>query len=230
MFKPHGDKHFMVDEALLDRLAGYANLADDDVVLEVGPGTGNLTGHLVGRCSQVIAVEKDRTLSRSLAKKFGNRIKLLEGDVLKMRLPEFDKCVSNLPYSISRKFMVKLLTLDFEAAVLVVQSEFADKLNAKPGNDNYRMISALAQSTAEIEILERIPQEAFDPKPNVTSTAVRIRPKRRAGQEYINFLNNLFNHKNKKLRNIMDGLSESVGEKRPVELEPEELVSIYESL
>lgn len=227
MFKPHGDKHFMVDESLLARLIDYANVGSEDTVLEVGAGTGNLTKHISGVAGEVIAVEKEESLFRILKKKFSDSVQLVHVDILKVSWPKFNKCVSNIPYSISRKFIVKLLQKRFKVAVLVVQYDFAEKLLAKAGSENYRFISALTQSTSEVEILEKITPDSFAPRPNVTSAAVRITPRITAESDYIVFLNNLFNHKNKKIRNILEDAPEDVGQRRPYELKPEELLSFY---
>ncbi|MFH1403999.1 MAG: 16S rRNA (adenine(1518)-N(6)/adenine(1519)-N(6))-dimethyltransferase RsmA [Candidatus Altiarchaeota archaeon] len=226
------DEHFMVDEELLERICGYATLTEDDVVLEVGAGTGNLTEHLSRLAGTVFAVEKNTEFYGTLEERFTDspNVHAIHGDALKTDFPAFNKMVSNIPYSISRRLVKKLILHGFESAVLVVQKEFAEKLAAGAGDGNYRMISALTQSTGEIELLEKIPPESFEPPPKVWSTAVRLLQQHKPTAEYAEFLNNLFNHRNKTIRNIITGYAGRHSDKRPYELSPTELMEIHSQL
>lgn len=223
------DRHVMVDEDLLARICDYASVSVKDTVLEIGAGTGNLTEALLGRGCKVIAVEKDDRFYDYLAKAFPRQEKLtlISGDATKMKLPSFTKVVSNLPYSISKKITLHLLNQDFKFAVLVYQREFAEKLTAKPGTQNYKFISALAQSAADLEILEEVPSSAFQPQPNVWSAVVKLTPKKKLGEDYISFLRDLFNHKNKKIRNILSKAPDEFADARPCELSPGELYRLH---
>jgi 16S rRNA (adenine1518-N6/adenine1519-N6)-dimethyltransferase len=223
------DERFMVDSGLLHRICGYADLCEHDVVLEVGAGTGNLTEVIAGYACRLIALEKKDDLFVELEKRLKDRgnVSLIHGDVLKVTLPEFNKVVSNIPYSISRRLLKRLLLHGFDTAVLVVQSEFAGKLNAPAGNRKYRMISALTQSSCSIEELEDVPPSAFKPPPNVHSTVVRLKQHSKPTPEYAEFLNNLFNHRNKKLSNIIPGYRGKCADSRPSELKPEEFLTLF---
>ncbi|MFH1788052.1 MAG: 16S rRNA (adenine(1518)-N(6)/adenine(1519)-N(6))-dimethyltransferase RsmA [Candidatus Altiarchaeota archaeon] len=224
-----GDRHVMVDEELLRRLCDYAQVSGEDTVLEIGAGTGNLTEALLERGCRVVAVEKDARFYDYLAQAFKGegKLTLLGGDAVKIRLPAFNKVVSNMPYSISRKITERLLGEDFTVAVLVYQREFAQKLAARPGAVNYRFISVLAQSACKIEVLEDIPPEAFRPKPKVRSCAVKLSPGKKLGEDYVVFLKNLFNHKNKKIRNILDEAPAEYAEKKPVEMSSAEFSRLH---
>jgi len=217
----------MVDEKLLDWLVGKAELKAEDRVLEVGAGTGNLTEEIAKK-ARVWAVEKDRDLCARLRRRFkGNpNVTVVEADALRVELPGRDKVVSNIPYSISRELTERLILGGLGVAVLVTQREFAEKLLGKPGGDNYRMLSVLAQTTCDIEPLGRIPGEAFDPKPKVESAAVKLVQKWVPPKEYIPFLNRLFSGKNKKIRNIMD-VPEGYRQMRPGEMTPQELRELF---
>jgi 16S rRNA (adenine1518-N6/adenine1519-N6)-dimethyltransferase len=114
--------------------------------------------------------------------------------------------------------------------VLLYQKEFAEKLLAVPEDHQYRFISVLAQSSAEIRVLEDVSPEAFEPKPNVRSCVVELRQKKRLDRRYADFVRELFNHKNKKIRNIIENAPEDFLEKRPTSLSPSEVSALYKTV
>ncbi len=224
------DRYFMVDERLLGEIVGFAGLCPQDVVLEVGAGSGNLTEYIAEKC-KVIALEKEHDLVGRLRKRFDSNtnVDVIECDALKYVFPPHNKIVSNIPYSISRKLVERFITGGFELAVLVVQREFAEKLCANPGHPNYRMLSALTQSTCSAEILCDIPPEAFEPRPDVTSSVIRLRQSWRPPSAYIPFLNSLFSQKNKKIRNILKDPGQ-FSQLKPLDLPPEGFKSLFERI
>jgi len=168
--------NLMVDRGLIQRLCVYASVSRADSVLEIGAGTGNLTGELAARAGRVYAIEKDPKLYGILCRRLGGAgsVSLLCADALRVSLPCFDKVVSNMPYEISRRGLERLLSMKYGLAVMVFQREYARKLAAPAGADNYRFISALAQSCSKVEVLEDVPPEAFRPAPHVCSSVVRL--------------------------------------------------------
>ncbi|MFH1055362.1 MAG: rRNA adenine N-6-methyltransferase family protein [Candidatus Altiarchaeota archaeon] len=221
------DQRFMVDDGLLDEIVGYGELRSGDVVLEVGAGEGELTEKIAVQ-AKVTAVENDHRLYRVLERRFkgDSRVFLLHGDALRVEYPPHNKIISNIPYSISRKLVERFILNGFDTAVLVVQSEFAKKLGAKPLYGNYRMVSVLAQSTCDVEVLRGIPADSFHPKPNVSSSVVRLKQVWRPPEGYLTFLNRLFSLKNKKIRNIME-VPGAYLQKRPCEMTPQEILGLY---
>lgn len=207
-------QHFMVDKNVLRKVVGYAHLDWNDTVLEIGAGEGALTEELRKKC-RVIAIEKDDKLFIKVKEKFPDH-KIINGDALKIEWPQFDKCVSNLPYSISKPFVLKLLQHDFQVAVLVLQKEFAEKLAAKPGSKNYGVTSVCAQACCDIELLDKVPRNAFKPQPHVTSQIVRLKLKKTLDRDFLGFVTEVFQLRNKK-----------AGEKRVFQLTPHELFAIY---
>lgn len=222
--------NLMIDNALIKRICDYADLKKADCVLEIGAGTGNMTLALSERVRMVYAIEKDIHLFHILEKRLAGteNVELLCGDALKIDLPEHDKVVSNMPYEISRKGVERLLAEKYNLAVLVFQKEYAEKLVAKPGNDIFRFISALAQSCSDIEVLEEIPPGAFDPAPPVNSAVVRMRQKSVLEKEYINFLHRLFDHRNKRIGGLFKGKDMGAySDRRGYELSSDELHAAY---
>ena len=171
---------FMVDRELLARMVDYGEVSRADRVLEVGAGLGFLTEVLAGRAGLVLAVEADPRLFRLLKERFSRRenVKLYLGDFLKLRLEGlYDKVVSNPPYSIASPMLFKLIEAPFKLAVLTLQREFAERLNAQPGMRSYGRLTVSAYYWVEVEILEHVKPEAFYPRPEVSSVVVRLKPR-----------------------------------------------------
>lgn len=159
-------------------------LRPTDVVLEVGPGTGNMTMKLLEKTKKVIACEIDPRLAAELQKRvqgtpFQTKLHLIVGDVLRTDLPFFDICVANLPYQISSPFVFKLLLHRpfFRCAVLMFQREFAQRLVAKPGDKLYCRLSVNTQLLARVDHLMKVSKNNFRPPPKVESSVVRIEPR-----------------------------------------------------
>jgi len=220
----------MTDPALIRKICDYASLGGKESVLEIGAGTGNLTAELAGRAGRVYAIEKDPRLFSVLEGRLKGalNVELICGDALRMHLPETDLWVSNMPYSISRKAVERMLSVNYHRGVIVFQREFAEKLVARPGSDSYRFISAYAQSCAEIEVLDTIPPEAFSPRPRVYSSIVRFRQSLLPEKEYVRFLRTLFTQKNKTLGKVLrTSVPSDYAKKRAGRLTPEELRRLY---
>jgi len=180
---PNRDQHFLVDDRVLDRLPGYAREADADLshVLEVGAGTGALTDRLLAVADRVTAVERDPDLVAFLREEFApevdaGRLTVVEGDALDVELPDFTASVSNLPYGASSEIAFRLLPRG-RPMVLMFQREFAERMAADPGTDEYGRLSVTAGHYADVEVVEPIPPEAFSPPPAVDSAVVRTTPR-----------------------------------------------------
>jgi 16S rRNA (adenine1518-N6/adenine1519-N6)-dimethyltransferase len=170
-------QHFLVDRRVLARIGDYASLTGEDRVLEIGPGTGNLTEVLSARAGKVYAIEVDPVLASDLEGRYPN-VAVTKGDALKVPLPDYNKIVSNLPYQISSMITFRLLERPFDLAVLMYQREFAQRIVASPGSGEYGRLTLNVSFRAEAEILERVPRTAFRPRPQVESAIVRLRPRK----------------------------------------------------
>jgi len=173
-------QNFLVDRAARDLIISSSNLHRSDVVLEVGPGRGFLTEALLSEAGKVIAVEKDSRLVTILRHKHGRnrRLRIIQGDILKIRLPRFNKVVCSPPYYISSRLILLLISKRFRCAVLTLQREFAERLAAKPGSRDYGRISVMVQHKSSIELTGVIPRDSFRPVPKVDSAVVVIRKRK----------------------------------------------------
>ena len=211
---PNRDQHFLVDDRVLDRLPEYAREADADLshVLEVGAGTGALTDRLLTVADRVTAIERDPDLVAFLREEFApeidaGRLTIVEGDALDVELPEFTTSVSNLPYGASSEIAFRLLPRG-RPMVLMFQREFAERMAAEPGSDEYGRLSVTAGHYADVEVVEPIPPEAFSPPPAVDSAVVRTRPRDPAYEVpsddfFMGFLRAVFTQRRKTMRNAV---------------------------
>lgn len=177
-------QHILKNPLIVTSMVEKAALRPTDVVLEVGPGTGNMTVKLLEKTKKVIACEIDPRLAAELQKRVQstpsqNKLQLIIGDILKTELPFFDVCVANLPYQISSPFVFKLLLHRpfFRCAVLMFQREFAQRLVAKPGDKLYCRLSINTQLLARVDHLMKVGKNNFRPPPKVESSVVRIEPR-----------------------------------------------------
>lgn len=229
--RPEGrsDQHFLVDERVLDRIVGYAPEVEDGHALEVGGGVGNLTQRLTEKYDRVTVVELDRELARFLDGEFGDNVEVLQGDAVDVPLPEFDVSVSNLPYSASSPVLFRLLPRA-KPLVVTVQKEFADRVVAQPGEDDYGRLSVTAGRYARAEIVETVPPSAFEPEPEVESAVLRFEPRQDVGELQDAFFDDVvravFTQRRKTLRNALRNTTHITGidEERVYEV-PEELLS-----
>ncbi|KAK1430637.1 hypothetical protein QVD17_13525 [Tagetes erecta] len=178
-------QHILKNPLLVDSIIQKAGINSTDVILEIGPGTGNLTKKLLEAGKSVIAVELDPRMVLELQRRFqgtphSNRLKVIQGDVLKCDLPYFDICVANIPYQISSPLTFKLLNHRplFRCAVIMFQREFAMRLVAQPGDTLYCRLSVNTQLLARVSHLLKVGRNNFRPPPKVDSSVVRIEPRK----------------------------------------------------
>lgn len=207
-------QHFLKNPAVVDAIIAKSNIRSTDTVLEVGPGTGNLTVRLLDHAKKVIAVEYDRRMVREVLKRtegteYGKKLQVIQGDILKVDVPYFDVCVANLPYQISSPFLFKMLSHRpmFRCAVVMFQLEFAQRLTAKPGDELYCRLSVNTQLLAKVENLLKVGKANFRPPPKVDSQVVKIELKNPPPPvnfvEWDGLVRMLFNRKHKTVRAIL---------------------------
>jgi len=173
-------QHFLVDENILGVIGRLAELAPQDVVLEVGPGLGVLTRFLAARVARVHAIEIDTSLEPHL-RDAGANVELHLGDALQLDLsalaPDATKLVANLPYNVATPLIVESLDglPGIERWCVMVQREVADRLFADPGTKAYGAVSVLVQLVCERTGFHPVSRTVFRPPPNVDSALVAFR-------------------------------------------------------
>jgi 18S rRNA (adenine1779-N6/adenine1780-N6)-dimethyltransferase len=204
-------QHILKNPGVASAIVQKASLKQSDHVLEVGPGTGNLTVLILKAAKAVTAVEMDPRMAAELTKRVqgtpeAKRLTVMLGDVIKTELPRFDVCISNTPYQISSPLVFKLLALPHppRSCILMFQREFAMRLFAKPGEKLYSRLSVNVQMWAKVSHIMKVGRNNFNPPPQVESNVVRIEPKfprpQIAYEEWDGLLRIAFVRKNRTLR------------------------------
>jgi 16S rRNA (adenine1518-N6/adenine1519-N6)-dimethyltransferase len=178
-------QYWLQDQRVLDQIVAAAHLQADDRVLEIGPGTGNLTEMLLSKKVSVEAIEIDQALEERLARRFvGRKFQVQFGDVLALPLPPTPTVVvANIPYYITGLILDKLLgspsapNTQFRRVVLLVQREIGERLVAQPSTPAYNALSVVMQYLAEVELISIVKPSSFRPNPKVDSAVVALTPR-----------------------------------------------------
>ena len=207
-------QHFLKNPAVVTSIIQKAGIKPTDVVLEIGPGTGNMTIPMLQQAKKVVALEYDTRMVREVLKRveetpYSHKLSVIQGDAMKTAWPFFDLMVANLPYQISSQVVFKLLSHRpmFRCAVLMFQEEFALRLSARPGEALYCRLSVNTQLLAKVDQLLKVGKQNFRPPPKVESRVVRIELKNPPPPvnftEWDGMIRLLFNRKNKTLRAVL---------------------------
>ncbi|KAI4164856.1 MAG: hypothetical protein LQ342_001489 [Letrouitia transgressa] len=213
IFKMNTDigQHVLINPGVAQAIVDKADLKQSDTVLEVGPGSGNLTVRILEKAKRVVAVELDPRMAAEVTKRVQGkpeqkRLEVMLGDVIKTELPYFDVCISNTPYQISSPLTFKLLNLPHppRVCILTFQREFASRLFAIPGSPLYSRLSVNVQMWAHVTHIMKVGKNNFRPPPAVESSVVRLVPKNPrpdiSFEEWDGMLRVCFIRKNKTLR------------------------------
>ena len=209
-------QHFLVRQSILSSIAEAACPETGETVIEIGPGRGALTGHLLERAGRVAAIEIDPVLAQYLREKFREspKLEVVEADVLRAPLDVYGPVTvaGNLPYYITSPIVERTLALGplLRRAVFLVQQEVAARLAASPGTRDYGYLSVLVQLQAEVSVLFPVSRAAFRPPPKVDSAVVRLLPRAGAGissdtAALLKFAGLCFRQKRKTIRNNLLG-------------------------
>ncbi|MCS7159997.1 MAG: 16S rRNA (adenine(1518)-N(6)/adenine(1519)-N(6))-dimethyltransferase RsmA [Gemmatales bacterium] len=225
---------FLIDLNFLDFMIRQAQLSRDDLVIEIGSGTGSLTAKIAAQAGHVLSVEIDAgffELAQENTEQFDN-VTLLLADILEKKSqlnPEVlgqiqrlwqsgkwhhMKLVSNLPFVVATPVIVNFLLSDLplELLLVTIQWELAARLEAQPATKDYSAVSVIVQALADVEVLRRMPPQLFWPRPKVDSALVRIipRPEKRAAIRDLGWFHRLvrdiYLHRRKNLRGALEPL------------------------
>jgi len=217
-------QHFLKNPSLLKKLVEYTELKDNDAVVEIGAGQGDLTQILIQRAKYVYAFELDAFLYDSLRQKFSaaENLKLCRGDFLKARLQDLQndagrklRIIANIPYKITAPLLTKFVKEKdaIEDCFILMQREVAERLNARTSTHSYGSLSVLVQSYFKIDILKFVKSGSFAPPPKVESAFVKLIPlqipaiKPELEGELSRFLRFCFSKRRKTIKNILAALN-----------------------
>lgn len=201
-------QNFLVDRRALAAVADAAELPDDAVVLEVGPGLGALTAELGGRAARVLSLELDRRLLPALRETtaFHPRVEVRQGDAMRFdhaEMPPGSYLVANLPYQIATALLGNALaSRRYRRIVVLVQREVAERITASPGDPGFGAFSLVCEHWASRRIVRHVAPGCFLPPPKVTSSIVRLDVRAEATEDPVTFalVRAGFRHRRKTLR------------------------------
>lgn len=181
-------QNFLINDEVIEKIVEAANIGEEDLVIEIGPGLGTLTNQLLKRAKKVIAIELDKRMLTILEERFAlyDNFELINEDVLKVNLKEIInnekihvknvKVVANLPYYITTPIVMKLLEdkLDIESITVMVQKEVAKRLTAIPGEKLSGAITYAVNYYCNPEEIIIVPNTSFIPEPEVESEVIKL--------------------------------------------------------
>ena len=181
-------QNFLIDKNIIKSIVSIGDIKKNNVILEVGPGTGNLTEYILKKNpKKIFVIEKDSNLVNLLNEKFSNKINILNKDILKFDLNNISKekiiIFGNLPYNISTKILTQWITThekfkSYKKLILMFQKEVADRILAKTNSRNYGRLSIISNWRLNIKKEFNISPQCFFPKPKVDSTLLSFVPKK----------------------------------------------------
>ena len=185
-------QNFLVDDNIINIITNLGNINNNSTVLEIGPGTGNLTKKLISKKpKRLILIEKDKNLSENLKKKFIGKVEVINKDFLDLSMIDLkyeNLCIfGNLPYNVASEILIKIIKSNesfyYEKLVFMFQKEVAERIIAKQNTKNYSRISIISQWRLNIKKIKDISPNCFYPKPKVQSSLLEFFPK----SNYIKF-------------------------------------------
>ena len=180
-------QNFLIDRDILEKIANVTQIKNKNI-LEVGPGTGNLTSFILKKNpKKMFVIEKDDDLANNLNETFKNQLTIINGDILKINENSIFKnkvtVFGNLPYNISTEILSKWITeikddFWFNHLVLMFQKEVADRIIAKFNTSDYGRLTILSNWKLKIKKICDIKPESFSPRPKIDSSLLFFSPKR----------------------------------------------------
>ena len=188
-------QNFLIDKNIIDKICNVGNLSENDNVLEIGPGSGNLTEFILQKKpKKFYVIEKDEKLIKHLIDRFDNKLTIINQDILKYDLKLLNDrnliIFGNLPYNISSQILVNIINysyskFSYKKLILMFQKEVADRILAKDNSKNYGRLSIFSSWKLDIKKIMDISPSSFFPKPKVMSSLLIFKPK----VNYIKFKN-----------------------------------------
>lgn len=212
-------QNFLIDDSVLNDIVEGAEVSEEDLVIEIGPGVGTLTRELIKKAKRVVAIELDSNLIPILTEELGDEEKfsLIHNDALKVNFDEIMageksvKLVANLPYYVTTPIIAKLLNegYKFKSLTIMIQKEVAERMNSEPNCKEYGSISVLVQYFCTTKIIRRVAPSSFMPRPKVDSIVIRLdrleqpRVELKDEKVFFDIVRNSFNMRRKTLWNAL---------------------------
>lgn len=183
--KKNFGQNFLIDDSILMSIVESANVTAGDVIIEIGPGLGNLTHYILEKNVRVIAFEIDNDMIGILNERFcdNTNLEIVNKDILKVDLGEYImnkrvKIIANLPYYITTPIIFKLLEYrqNIDSITIMIQKEVAERIVSAPRSKEYGVLTINTNYMADVRKIFDVPNTSFIPAPNVTSSVIQIAP------------------------------------------------------
>ena len=208
-------QHFLSSRPVLERIAAAACAPGQPLVIEIGPGKGALTAHLLARARRVVVIEIDPAMVDHLRQTFAHepRLEIIAADALQADFSQWGPAAftGNLPYYVATPILERVAPM---GGVFLIQKEVAERVTARPGSKAYGYLTVLLALFASSEMLFTVKPGAFRPPPKVDSAVIRLRPHARAAElgiadprKFLEFVSACFRQKRKTLRNNLIGVN-----------------------
>lgn len=218
-------QNFLIDDNILENIVDASNITDEDLVIEIGPGLGNLTEYILQKCKYALLVEIDPKMIEVLNYRFKDRsnFKLINEDILKVDIDSLVKeieskvefkfknirVVANLPYYITTPILFKLLEDEnrIDTITVMIQKEVAERMVAKPKSKDYGILTLMVDyfSDAKVEVI--VPNSSFIPEPGVTSAVISLSKRRKYDVKneklFFELIHKAFAQRRKKMTNSL---------------------------
>ena len=167
------DQHFLKDDSVVEQMVSAAEINEDDIVLEIGPGKGIITSKLAEKAKKVIAIELDEAFKKYLDK-LPENVEVIYGNASEVLTKvKFNKIVSNIPFSILEPFLKQIIRLDnIETVVLITSKHFSNLLSGE------KKLALVIPLFFDVELIRDVPKTAFDPEPNINSALIRLKKRK----------------------------------------------------
>ena len=206
-------QNFLIDKNIIEKICNAGNLSQSDTVLEIGPGTGNLTEFILKKKpKKFYIIEKDERLIKNLSERFDNKLIIINEDILNydLRLLSDTNLIifGNLPYNISSQILINFINyssskFSYKKLVLMFQKEVADRILAEDNSKNYGRLSIFSSWKLDIKKLMDIYPSSFFPKPKVMSSLLIFEPKNNyikfKNSKNLEYITNIFFNQNRKM-------------------------------
>jgi 16S rRNA (adenine1518-N6/adenine1519-N6)-dimethyltransferase len=248
-------QNFLRDHSMIQKIVQHASLSQGEHVIEIGPGKGAMTSHMLKAGVSLTAIEIDRDLAGELNHQFAHNddFNIITADVLKTDWNDFcrpgviNRVVANLPYNISTPILFRLIKhrKQFASATLMVQKELAERIchkGEKRNRKDYGVLSVIADSVFETELLFNVSSRCFVPEPKVDSSVIRLTPRdllKGEEEAFFSFIRRVFNQRRKLLSThlrkneedlyskLPDADKEMIINMRPENLNPEQYFNLF---
>ena len=216
-FKPkkHLGQNFLIDNNILKKIISISEISKDDTILEIGPGLGALTEKLVDKARKVYAVEINSSLSKYLSEKLSgyDNIEIINEDILKIEIPEHNKVISNIPYTITGPILEKVFfKQNPPPGVLTIERNISNRIFLSRNYKDFSRISIGLNAFMKPTLKFAIPQHSFFPFPRIDLSLIKIIPKenlnpfllkKKSAAFFLKFVAGIMPYKNKNIVNAL---------------------------